>query len=151
MQISSFWSVKMPTKIKKSHMCEEGGAHLRISVWHLLMNLKTNSLILYTLVLFYTCVPKSWWYDLQYWRYREWQTENGNFGSFFALLPTLKPQKIIILKKWKKKRKKKCWQYHHFTYMYQKPQSYEVKFLRIQSETDNFLYIIMGHFLSFSP
>ena len=25
---------------KKSHICEEGGAHLRISFWHLLMNLK---------------------------------------------------------------------------------------------------------------
>ena len=24
--------------MKKSHMCEEGGAHLRISFWHLLMN-----------------------------------------------------------------------------------------------------------------
>ena len=23
---------------KKSHTCEEGGAHLRISFWHLLMN-----------------------------------------------------------------------------------------------------------------
>ena len=28
--------------IKKSHTCEEGWAHLRISVWHLLMNLKKN-------------------------------------------------------------------------------------------------------------
>ena len=25
---------------EKSHTCEEGGAHLRISFWHLLMNLK---------------------------------------------------------------------------------------------------------------
>ena len=25
---------------KKSHTCEKGGAHLRISVWHLLMNLR---------------------------------------------------------------------------------------------------------------
>ena len=24
--------------MKKSHTCEEGGAHLRISFWHLLMN-----------------------------------------------------------------------------------------------------------------
>ena len=32
-------------KKKKSHTCEEGGAHLRISVWHLLMNLKTNYLL----------------------------------------------------------------------------------------------------------
>ena len=27
---------------KKSHTCEEGGAHLRISFWHLLMNLKNK-------------------------------------------------------------------------------------------------------------
>ena len=26
----------------KSHTCEEGRAHLRIFVWHLLMNLKNN-------------------------------------------------------------------------------------------------------------
>ena len=25
---------------KKSHTCEKDGAHLRISVWHLLMNLR---------------------------------------------------------------------------------------------------------------
>ena len=30
---------------KKSHACEEGWAHLRISVWHLLMNLKKNYLL----------------------------------------------------------------------------------------------------------
>ena len=27
---------------EKSHTCEEGGAHLRISLWHLLMNLKNR-------------------------------------------------------------------------------------------------------------
>ena len=27
---------------KKSHKCEEGGAHLRISFWHLSMNLKNK-------------------------------------------------------------------------------------------------------------
>ena len=30
--------------IQKSHTCEEGGAHTRIFVWHLLMNLKNNYL-----------------------------------------------------------------------------------------------------------
>ena len=29
---------------EKSHTCEEGGAHLRIFVWHLLMNSKNNYL-----------------------------------------------------------------------------------------------------------
>ena len=28
--------------IQNSDTCEEGGAHHRISVWHLLMNLKNN-------------------------------------------------------------------------------------------------------------
>ena len=31
--------------IKKSYTCEEGGTHLRISVWHLLMNLRNNYLL----------------------------------------------------------------------------------------------------------
>ena len=29
----------------------------------------------------------SWWYDLQFLRYRMWQTKIGNFGSFSTLLP----------------------------------------------------------------
>ena len=29
---------------KKSHTCEEGGAHLKIYFWHLLMNLKKQLL-----------------------------------------------------------------------------------------------------------
>ena len=40
------------------------------------------------------------WYDHQFLRYRVWQTEIGNYGSFFA--PSfLKTQKIRILEKWK--------------------------------------------------
>ena len=30
--------------MKRSHTCEEGGAHLRISFWYLLMNLKNKLL-----------------------------------------------------------------------------------------------------------
>ena len=30
---------------QKSHKCKKGGAHLRISFWHLLMNLKNNYLL----------------------------------------------------------------------------------------------------------
>ena len=41
--------------------------------------------------------------DLQFLRYRVWQAEIGNYGSFFALLPfPAKTKKIKILKKWKK-------------------------------------------------
>ena len=46
--------------------------------------------------------PKSWWYDLQFLRYRMWRTEIGNFGLFFSRLSSLKTQKIRISKKWKK-------------------------------------------------
>ena len=48
---------------------------------------------------------KYWWYDLQFLRNRVWQTEIGNYGSFFVLYPPpppLKTQKIKTLKKWKK-------------------------------------------------
>ena len=33
------------TALRKSHTCEEGGAHLSISFWHLLMNLKKQIFI----------------------------------------------------------------------------------------------------------
>ena len=34
----SNWDKRSHSFTKKSHTCEEGGAHLRISFWHLLMN-----------------------------------------------------------------------------------------------------------------
>ena len=141
--------------MEKSHTCVEGGAHLIISVWHLLMNLKNN----YSLKNWWSepkkcknfnnnvfskkiekhtwrcdfahVYLKSWWYDLQFLRIRVWQTKIGNYGSAFALLIPSTPspallttQKIRILKEWKN-----CWRYH-FIHVYQKPQSYEVRFLR---------------------
>ena len=103
--------------IKKSHICEEGGgAHLRISVWHLLINLKNNYLLqkllewtnkicksfnIYNVVFkkiekktwryhyFTPAHQKSWSYDLLFLRYRVWQTEIGNYGSFTLLPPPL--------------------------------------------------------------
>ena len=36
---------KVQESSKKSHICEDGGAHLRISFWHLLMNLKNKYLL----------------------------------------------------------------------------------------------------------
>ena len=36
------------------------------------------------------------------------------------------------------KNEKNCWRYHHFTFVYQKPQSYEVQFLRYEVR-ENFL------------
>ena len=60
----------------------------------------------------------------------------------------LKTQKIKILKKWKKK--KYCWRYHHFIHVYQKWQSYHVRFLRYGVRQRE-LFVILGYFLPFYP
>ena len=83
---NSNWDKISHSLTKKSHTCEEGGTHLRISFWPLLMNFE-------------------------------------------------KPEKSDF-----RKNEKICWRYHHFTHVYQKPQSYEVKFLR---------YEVIQIFLSF--
>ena len=54
-----------------------------------------------------------------------------------------KTRKIRILKKMKTN----CWRYHHFTYVYQKPQLYEVQFLRYEVR-ENF-FVILPHSLPF--
>ena len=69
--------------------------------------------------------------------------------SFWHLLMNFeKPKKSEF---WKNEKKKKnCWRYHHFTHVYQKPQSYEVQFLRYGVR--QFFLVIFGHFLPlFSP
>ena len=53
--------------------------------------------------------------------------------------------KIRILKKWKKH----CWRYHHFKHVYQKPESYEVQFLRYG--VWQIFFVVLGHFLPFYP
>ena len=66
---------------------------------------------------------------------------------FFAFTLPLKTQQFKILKKW---RKKKCWRYHYFTQVFQKPQSYEVQFLRYRVRKTEFF--ILGHFFChFTP
>ena len=69
------WDKISHSLTKKSHTCEEGGTHLRISFWPLLMNFE-------------------------------------------------KPEKSDF-----RKNEKICWRYHHFTHVYQKPQSCEIQFL----------------------
>ena len=104
--------------MEKSHTCVEGGAHLGISVWHLLINLKNNYLLKNwwsepkkcknfninvvfffnieknTLIYDFTHVYLNTWYDLQFLRIIVWQTKIGNYGSVFGLLTnTLHPAK----------------------------------------------------------
>ena len=52
----------------------------------------------------------------------------------------------------KLKKSKNCWRYHHFTHVYQKPQSYEVQFLRYEVR-QNFLsfWVIFCPFNLLSP
>ena len=85
----------MPLKKKKKrHKCEECGAHLRISFWHLLINLEKseksefwkNEKQLLEISSFYTCVPKT---TTIWGTVAEIQSEKNfcYFGQFFALLP----------------------------------------------------------------
>ena len=88
-----FWCWPNPNLRKKeiSHTCEESGAHPRISVWHLLMNLKNNYLLKKLLkwankemwefqylqyrktpgdiIILHLVYQKSWLYDLLFLRY----------------------------------------------------------------------------------
>ena len=102
---------------KKWYPCE-GGTYLRNSVWYLWMNLKNNYLLkncwsgpiknvrilIFTLLYFLKKIKKntwryhyftpvyqkSWWYDLQFLRYRVCETEIGYYKWFFVLLHRLK-------------------------------------------------------------
>ena len=93
----------------------------------------------YMLILFYTCVPKI---------LMIWNLNRLNLiirSHFCQFIPFLKTQKIKILKKWKK-----YWRYHHFTHVYQEPQSYEVQFPRYGVKQTEF-FVLLGTFLPFYP
>ena len=59
-------------------------------MFYFLKKIKTN---IWRYHYFTPVYQKSWWYDLQFLRYRAWQTEIGNFGSF---LPFYLPKKPTI-------------------------------------------------------
>ena len=46
--------------------------------------------------------------------------------------------------------KQNYWRHHHFTYVYQKPQLYEIWFLRYGVRQGE-IFVILGHFLPFYP
>ena len=71
--------------------------------------------------------------------YSSWELECDRLIAL--LTPLLKTRKIRILKKWKN-----CWRYH-FTHVYQKPQSYEVLFLRWGRQ----IFVLLCHFCTFTP
>ena len=154
--------------LKKAHICKEGGAHLRITVWHSFMDLKNNYLLkkllkgwilIFTMLYLKKRKKNTWRYyyftlrtknpdDMIYssWDNRVWQTEIGNYGSFFTLLPPplLKTQQIRNLKKWRKK--KKLLEISSFYICVPKTQSYEVRFVKYRVRQTEY-FVIFGHFL----
>ena len=88
---------------------------------------------------------KYWWYDLQFLRYRVWQTEIGNYGSFFALTPPSKNQKNQNFEKMKRIagdiiNLRKCTKTTIIWGMVSE----------IQSETDR-VFLLLPFFCSFTP
>ena len=136
--------------------CEEGGAHLRISVWHLLMNLKNNYLLkncwsgpikvrilIFTMLhffkknkekhlLFYTCVPRILMIWSTFFEIKS-VTELFVILGHFCPLTLLTTQKIKILKKWKSS----C-RHYHFTHVYHKWKSYDVWFFTYGAQQTEF-------------
>ena len=126
---------------KKSHACEEGGAHIRIYFLHLLMKLKNNYLLRKLLkwankkcksfkinkVVFFLKNKENVLHlctkNLDDIIYNSWDIGHdrlklvilGHFLPFYHL----KTWKSRILKKWKI-----CCRCHHFSHVYQKPQLY---------------------------
>ena len=98
--------------------------------------------------LFTPAYQKSCWYDLQFLRKRALQTEIGNYRSSFGLFPQKKKKKKKKIKILKKKKRKKFRKYHHFTHVYQKSQSYDIRFLRYRVRQTEF-FVILDHFLPF--
>ena len=72
---------------------------------------------------------------------------NWQLWVIFCPLPS-PPKTPKKSKFWKNE--KKCWRYHHFTQVYQKPQLYEVQFLRYGVRQTEF-FVILGHFLPSYP
>ena len=82
--------------------------------------------------LFCTCVPKIFMGMI----HSSWDIEHDRFKFWVIFYPftPLKTQKLRILKN-----NKTCWRYNHFTHVYQKQQSYEVRFLKYGVRGQNFL------------
>ena len=147
------WTL-FPCFTKKSHTCEEGGAHLRISFCHLLIfekpeksefwKIKKNLLKISS---FYTCVPKT---TMIWGTVSEIRSETKCFchvWPFSVLQPPLPPtiQKIKILKKWKR-----IWKCHHFKLVRQRHDQMIYIFTQIWGATDIIFCQYKENFCSFT-
>ena len=128
-----YWQFVMT---KKSHTCEEGRAHVRISFWHLLMNFekpkksefwRNKERKMLEMSSFYTCVHKT---TIIWGTVLEIQSETECFvisGYFLPFCPP-PPQQPRKPKFWKNE--KSIWRCHHFKLVQQKTWSYDVCLVR---------------------
>ena len=136
---------------KKSHKGEEGGAHLRISFWHLLMNSakpeksefwkKWRKKKIAGDIILHMCTKNH-----NHMRYGYWDMEGEiifcHLGPFFALLPHNNPENQNF-----KKGKKHL---EMSSFHAPKTWSYDVCLLRY-GVRQTWLFVIVGHFLLFYP
>ena len=142
----------------KLYTCEEGGAHLRISFWHLLVNFEKPEKSEFWKM---KKKKKCWRYHFKhvhrkpqsYEVYGSWDIEwDKIFLSFWTIFcspplsaPHLPTQKIKISKKWKKHLGMSS--FHTCT---PKKQSYHVCLLWYGVQ-QTYFFVILGHFLLFFP
>ena len=113
----SFWAIFCPTPLFT----------LKIKIW----NKCTKCL---EILCFYKCVPK-----MKIMMYVTWYKGWYFLPFFLPFDPTNTPK----IKNFAKMRKN-AWRYYHFAYVYQKPQSYEVRLLRCRVR-----HMIFCHFGQF--
>ena len=107
-------------------------------------------------ILYFTPVcQKSWWYDLPFLRYREWQTEIGNYWSFFALLPCTPPHPHPLPKNLKSQNFEKFF-FADITILCKCTKTTKTTIIRgtvpeTQSETDRTFYHFRAFFTLFLP
>ena len=131
---NSNWNKISHSLTKKLHTCEEGGAHLRISFWHLLMNFEKpeksefwkNEKKLLEISSFYTCVPKT---TIIWGTVPEIRSETELFAILGHFLPFYTPSLTSQKTKFSKN-EKSIWRCHHFKLVQQKTWSYDVCLLR---------------------
>ena len=77
------------------------------------------------IIILHKCNQKSWSYAILFLRYGAWQIKLFFIFGYFCTFTPLTAQKIKIIKN-----EKNTWRYHHFTYVYQKLWSDDLRFLR---------------------
>ena len=165
---------------KKSHTCEEGGAHLRIFLWHLLINFEKpeksefwknekkkkekknagNIIILHMFTKNHNILGHSSYGDGIIYTCATkntiiWCMLTQIWSATYIIFCHFRPIFALLHhywpKKWKfRKNVKNTWGYYPFTHVYHKSKSCDVWLLRYKVQWTEFFYIL-GHFLHFDP